>query len=56
MQKKNLFDRLSVGDNTRDAILQEILDKATQSQLDKATYAMEQGYNDETIFLFLGDN
>lgn len=56
MQKKNLFDRLAVGDTTRDAILQEILDAATQKQLDLGTHAMELGHNDEVIFLCLGDH
>jgi len=56
MQKKNLFDRLAVGDATRDAILQEILDKATQHDLDLATHSMELGQSDEVIFLCLGGN
>lgn len=55
MQKKNLFDRLSDGDVTRNAVVEEILDAATQNQLDIATYAMEQGHTDEVIFIMLGD-
>ena len=54
MQKKNLFDRLAIGDATRDAILQDVLDNATPIQLDYATEAMESGYDDESIFLLLG--
>lgn len=48
--RKLLFDRLSAGDNERDAILEDILNKATDEQIEFALSVAEQGHSDVLIF------